>query len=85
MFFNIGAVALLSIGLCHGWSQHIAPKLYGRDLSDSDPALDYCFSEGSICVIENNLYHDCEQYDDFSNLGPWYKCICSNGYVAADD
>ncbi|KAH8883584.1 hypothetical protein GQ53DRAFT_846782 [Thozetella sp. PMI_491] len=46
----------------------------GQDLS-------FCWNPGSICDASSNLYDKCRDLLDSSNMGPFYTCLCGNGYV----
>ena len=50
----------------------------GQDLS-------FCFGEGAICSIGNDLWDDCDNLVGASDQTPWYQCICANGYVSVED
>ncbi|EME78186.1 uncharacterized protein MYCFIDRAFT_179625 [Pseudocercospora fijiensis CIRAD86] len=52
--------------------------------------LGFCYGDGAICSIGNDLYSHisfrCNAYDnDIDKLNPWYKCLCTNGYVAVNE
>jgi hypothetical protein len=85
MSLKCASLALLVIWLRNVLGQHIEARQYVRGLADDDAALSFCFGYSSICSIGNDLYAACEKYDDFNNLGPFYQCICSNGYVTVED
>ena len=44
--------------------------------------LSFCFGENSICSFSNNLYNQCQNYQEPYDAKNWYKCICGNGYVS---
>jgi hypothetical protein len=46
--------------------------------------LSFCYGENSICAIQNDLYDQCENYQEPYQLQKWYQCICGNGYVSVE-
>lgn len=52
--------------------------------SDVVDNLQYCYSDDSVCVFSNDLFADCQVYENQVDLSQWYQCICGNGYVSAE-
>ena len=86
---------LSKVGLCFlAWQGAIAEHLQPQplphvpqhfDKRQLDGDLSFCYGDGSICVVGNDLWSDCEGLDNFDNLVPLYKCVCGNGYVSVED
>jgi hypothetical protein len=44
--------------------------------------LSFCYGTNAICDESNQLFSNCDAFENEADLSTWYKCICENGYVS---
>jgi hypothetical protein len=57
----------------------------GRQYQIQGTGEDYCFGPEGICSYMNDLFEDCNGFENESDLTQWYQCLCGNGYVSSQD
>lgn len=68
------------------WRRDLFPHFMPQRIHSREQDLSFCYGEGSICAVGNDLFDDCESLSsNYDDLNPWYECLCSNGYVSVED
>ena len=58
--------------------------LQGSVLGATNPGLYICYGTGSICGAYLEFENACAPQRSSTNFDPWYRCLCTTGYVAVE-
>ena len=56
-----------------------------KDDLNNKAGLDACYSDGSICLLHDDLNEKCNSINSSKNGGlDWYKCLCESGWLSTN-